>query len=240
MDDNSLPKHVAIIMDGNGRWAKKRNLPRTRGHLEGVKRIEEIVRVASQMGIRVLTVFAFSTENWTRPRTEVSMLMKTLIAVLHKKIRDLGRANVKLQFIGSRKGISPTVLKSIDYATELTKSNTGLVFNIAFNYGGREEILSAVRKIAADVKNNRLKLSGITENTLSDALYTHGLPDPDLLIRTSGEQRISNFLLWQMSYAELYFTEKLWPDFTEGEFQKAIEDFQNRERRYGNIMAVPG
>ena len=235
--NEGVPKHVAIIMDGNGRWAKKRNLPRTSGHIEGVKRVEDIVRVAGKMGVSVLTIFAFSTENWTRPRTEVSMLMRTLIAVLNKKIRELSKANVKLKFIGNREGVSAAVLKAIDTAMELTKDNTGLILNIAFNYGGRSEILNAIQRIAADVKNNKLNINNITEESVNEALYTRGLPDPDLLIRTSGEQRISNFLLWQLSYAELYFTEKFWPDFTEDEFKKAIEEFQSRERRYGNITA---
>ena len=235
MENNDLPQHVAIIMDGNGRWAKKRNLPRTRGHLEGVKRVEEIVRAASAIGIKVLTLFAFSTENWTRPEEEVSMLMRTLIAVLNKKIEKLNRANVRLQFIGKREGVAKIVLKTMDYATQLTKDNAGLVLNIAFNYGGRLEILDAVRKIASDVKKEKVKINHITEDLFSDSLYTSGLPDPDLLIRTSGEKRISNFLLWQLSYAELYFTDKFWPDFDKDEFKKAIADYKGRERRFGNI-----
>lgn len=235
MNENNLPKHVAIIMDGNGRWAKKRNLPRTQGHIEGVKRIEEIVRVAREMGIKVLTIYAFSTENWNRPEDEVSMLMQTLIAALEKKVQDLNKAAVKLRFIGKKEGVPNIVLKAMDQAAELTRNNTGMILNVAFNYGSRYEILEAVKRIAADVKEGKISVSRIDEQIFSEALYTQGLPDPDLLIRTSGEQRISNFLLWQLSYAELYFTDKYWPEFNEDEFHKAIEDFKGRERRYGNI-----
>lgn len=238
MSKRDLPQHVAIIMDGNGRWAKQRNLPRTHGHLEGVKRVEEIVRVAREMGIKALTLYAFSTENWRRPEDEVSMLMRTLIAVLNRKVRELDKVNIKLQFIGRREGIPNAVLKTIDSATALTKDNTGMALNIAFNYGSRMEILDAVRKIASDVKDGKIKISGITEELMSDSLYTRSLPDPDLLIRTSGEQRISNFLLWQLSYAEFYFTENFWPDFKEREFKEAIENFQKRERRFGDIASL--
>ena len=238
MSKRDLPQHVAIIMDGNGRWAKQRNLPRTHGHLEGVKRVEEIVRVAREMGIKALTLYAFSTENWRRPEDEVSMLMRTLIAVLNRKVRELDKVNIKLQFIGRREGIPNAVLKTIDSATALTKDNTGMALNIAFNYGSRMEILDAVRKIASDVKDGKIKISGITEALMSDSLYTRSLPDPDLLIRTSGEQRISNFLLWQLSYAEFYFTENFWPDFKEREFKEAIENFQKRERRFGDIASL--
>ena len=235
MSTNNLPQHIAIIMDGNGRWAQKRNLPRTRGHLQGVKRVEEIIEAASAMGIKVLTLFAFSTENWNRPEDEVSMLMRTLISALNKKVRELNKGNIRFRFIGRRGGIPKAVLKTIDAAEALTKENTGLTLNVAFNYGGRIEILDAVKKIATDVKNNKLKVSGITEEVFNDALYTKGLPDPDLLIRTSGEQRISNFLLWQLSYAEFYFTDKFWPDFDAQELKKAIDEFGTRERRYGNV-----
>ncbi len=232
---NGLPKHVAIIMDGNGRWAKQRNLPRTHGHVEGVKRVEEIVEVAGNMGIKALTLYTFSTENWTRPAEEVSMLMRTLISVLNEKVKKLQKANVKLQFIGRREGIAEPVLKSMEDAEKLTENCTGLVLNIAFNYGGRQELLDAFKKIALDVKNAKKNINDINESTVSEALYTKDLPDPDLLIRTSGEKRISNFLLWQLSYAEMYFTDKFWPDFNEEEFKKAICEFQNRERRYGSV-----
>jgi len=235
MEDNHLPKHVAIIMDGNGRWARQRHLPRTQGHLEGVKRVEEIIAAAQEMGIKVLTLYAFSTENWSRPEDEVSMLMETLINVLNRNITRLCEGNIRFQFIGRRNGIPKKVLETIDSAMELTKNNKVLILNLAFNYGGRLEIIDAVQKIASAVKDSRLRVDEIDEGVISDSLYTQGLPDPDLLIRTSGEKRISNFLLWQLSYAEFYFTDKYWPEFSRDEFQKAILEFKNRERRYGNV-----
>lgn len=235
MDPQKLPKHVAIIMDGNGRWAEARKLPRTNGHLEGVKRVEEIITTARIMGIQVLTLFTFSTENWSRPQGEVSMLMKTLIMVLNSKIRELNKTNIRLQWIGRREGIPPDVLKSIEAAVALTRQNTGMIANIAFNYGGRQEILDAVHHIIRGVEDRTLDSGALNEQLFSSFLYTKHLPDPDLLIRTSGEKRISNFLLWQLSYAEFYFTEKCWPEFTESEFIAAIEDYQQRERRYGSV-----
>ncbi len=231
----NLPKHVAIIMDGNGRWAKSRNLPRTRGHMEGVKRVEEITAVANKMGIKVLTLYTFSTENWRRPRNEVGMLMKTLCSVLEKKIGSLTQKNIKFQFIGKREGVPQEVLKSIDRAIQLTKENSGMILNMAFNYGARMEIIDAVKLIASAVQKGEINIEEINEEAFTQALYTRGLPEPDLLVRTSGEKRISNFLLWQLSYAEFYFTEKYWPDFDEKEFRKAIHDYQSRERRYGKI-----
>jgi len=218
MDKSNFPQHVAIIMDGNGRWAQKRHLSRTRGHMEGIKRVEEIVRLARQKGIRVLTLYTFSTENWNRPPREVSMLMRMLIAVLNKKIKTLSQNGIRLQFIGKKEGIPPAVRKAIHFATQLTKDNKEMVLNLAFNYGGRLEIIEAVKRIAAAIKQSTLKISEIDERLLSQSLYTAGLPDPDLLIRTSGEKRISNFLLWQSSYAEFYFTDKLWPEFDTEEF----------------------
>ena len=231
---------MAIIMDGNGRWAKKRHLPRSRGHHEGVKRVGDIVDVAEAMGIKALTLYAFSTENWNRPKQEISILMKLFISSLDKKIDKLNKNNIHLRFIGSRSGVPSQVLEAMDKASGLMRNNTGMMLNIAFNYGSRFEILNAVKKIACEVKSNKITLDDITEETFSKALYTCELPDPDLLIRTSGERRISNFLLWQLSYAELYFTEKFWPDFTASEFEKAIQDFKNRERRYGKTSAAKG
>ncbi len=230
-----LPKHVAIIMDGNGRWAKGRNLPRTSGHMEGVRRVEDILDTASAMGIKVLTLFTFSTENWDRPKTEIMILMRTLSDVLKRKIEKLNRLNIKFQMIGCREGAPAEVLKAVDMTQNATQQNTGMILNMAFNYGGRKEIIDGIKAIALKVKDGQLEVKNITDETLSNALYTAGLPDPDLLVRTSGEQRISNFLLWQCSYAEFYFTEKCWPDFTPEEFKKAILEFQNRERRYGNV-----
>lgn len=233
-----LPKHVAIIMDGNGRWAQKKKLPRFRGHLEGVKRLEQIAWLANKMGIQVLTVFAFSTENWRRPPAEVTMLMKTLCTVLEKRITQLMKGDIRLYFIGQRQGLPDYVIRSLDRCMTKTKNNHGLILNLALNYGSRNEIVEAVRKISTQVKGGQLAVEGITEETVSAALYTRDLPDPDLLIRTSGEQRISNFLLWQSSYTEFYFTKKYWPDFDEGEFVKAVEDYQRRERRYGRVSAL--
>jgi len=231
----NLPRHVAIIMDGNGRWARRRHLPRFQGHLEGVRRVEEITAAAARLGIGVLTLFTFSTENWRRPEDEVSMLMKTLCTVLDKNLKKLARQNVRFQFIGRRAGIPQTVFSRLDKCRMETRNNTGLVLNLAFNYGSRAEIVDAFRDIAAEVKQGRLAVDAIDEETISRALYTRDLPDPDLLIRTSGEWRISNFLLWQISYAELYFTEKCWPEFDEKEFRRALSDYQRRERRYGKI-----
>jgi len=234
----NLPKHIAIIMDGNGRWAKKRNLPRTGGHLEGVKRVEEIIAAAHEKGIQVLTLYAFSTENWRRPQEEVSMLMRTLIAALNRKIEKLNKSNIRLQFIGKKEGIPRIVLEAIEAAAKKTKNNTSMTVNVAFNYGGRQEIIEAIKEIAQKAKEEKIAVDDINEDVFSEALYTRGLPDPDLLIRTSGEQRISNFLLWQLSYAEFYFTPKMWPEFNKKEFEKAIADFQSRERRYGDIAST--
>jgi len=238
--NDRMPKHVAIIMDGNGRWAKERNLPRTQGHREGVKRVDELVTTVNRMGIKALTLFTFSTENWSRPDSEVSMLMKTLISVLEQKLTQLCENNVRFRVSGRREGAPASVLRTFDRVAEATKGNTGLVLNIAFNYGGRQEIIDAVRTIARECVNGSLDPEEIDGKVLSDHLYTKGLSDPDLLIRTSGELRISNFLLWQLSYAEFYFTEKYWPDFTPAEFEKAILDYQSRERRFGNIEAKQG
>ena len=237
MTDRKIPQHVAIILDGNGRWAKSRKLPRTQGHLEGVKRVDETIETCIKLGIKVLTIYVFSTENWNRPKNEVSMLIHTLVAVLNRKVKKMHESGVRLQFIGRRQGVPDQVTKGFEEATQLTKNNTRLTVNVAFNYGGRTEILDAVAKVVEDVQSGKVKQGQITEDSFSQYLYTKGLPDPDLLIRTSGEKRISNFLLWQLSYAEFYFTEKFWPDFDEAEFRKAIEDFQNRERRYGGLAA---
>ncbi len=230
-----IPKHVAIIMDGNGRWAKARGLARTQGHLEGVKRVDEIVTAASDAGLEALTLFTFSTENWKREASEVSMLMQTLVAALGQKLQKMCANKVRFRISGSRENAPSSVLEAFDRAVEVTKGNQGLVLNVAFNYGGRQEILAAVRSIAADCVAGRIVPGAIDEKVFSSKLYTAGLPDPDLLIRTSGERRISNFLLWQLSYAEFYFTEKYWPDFTPEEFHSALADFAGRDRRYGAI-----
>ncbi|MBI5149290.1 MAG: isoprenyl transferase [Candidatus Omnitrophica bacterium] len=232
---HNIPRHVAIIMDGNGRWAKHRHLTRTQGHAEGIKRVEEIVAAAQKMGVHVLTLFTFSTENWQRPKSEVSVLMNMLSKVLREKAKTLKKNNVRFRMIGREDTVPPAVLATLKMAVEETRANTGMIVNLAFNYGGRQEIMDAVQAIVSAVGTGALRKEDINEATFSRFLYTKDLPDPDLLIRTSGEKRISNFLLWQLSYAELYFTDKFWPDFTVGEFESAVMDYQKRERRYGDL-----
>ena len=232
-----VPKHIAIILDGNGRWAARHRLPRHRGHLEGVRRVEDIVKMAIRHDIQILTLYAFSTENWRRPRQEINALMRLLCSMLEKKKQMFARHNIRLNFIGERNGIGSDILKTIDRAISATRSNTGLMLNIAFNYGSRQEIVQAIKAMIRDKEAGRLALDRIKEETVNDYLYTHGLPDPDLLIRTSGELRISNFLLWQLSYSELYFTDTCWPDFNQDEFMQALLEYQRRERRYGKVSS---
>ena len=229
--------HVAIIMDGNGRWAQARHLTRTQGHIEGVKRVEEITQAALKAGVKVLTLYAFSTENWSRPPDEVSMLMRTLVSALNQKAKELHVHGVRIRFIGRRQGVPDHVLAAIRSAETMTgAADTTMTLNVAFNYGSRAEIVDAVKGLALDVKAGRVGMEDISEETLGRYLYTAGQPDPDILIRTSGEQRISNFLLWQLSYAELYFTDKFWPEFTVQEFHKALAEFAGRQRRYGGVQ----
>jgi undecaprenyl diphosphate synthase len=235
MQADRLPQHVAIIMDGNGRWAKARGMSRTQGHLEGVKRVEEIIKFARDTGIKFLTIYAFSTENWTRPTDEVSMIMCTFIMVLGQKARELAKKGVRINFIGRRQGVPQEVLKAMDEAAMVTMSSEDMVLNIAFNYGARGEIVDAVKSISAQVASGQIKVEEIDEKIIGSHLYTKNQPDPDLLIRTSGEERISNFLLWQLSYAELYFTPKFWPEFNEEEFTKALTSYAQRERRWGGV-----
>jgi undecaprenyl diphosphate synthase len=229
------PRHVAIIMDGNGRWAKARGMSRAQGHLEGVKRVEEIIKAARDIGIEFLTIFAFSSENWSRPQDEVSMIMRTFIMVLGQKAKELGSNGVRIKFIGSRRGVPQEVLKALDDAVLVTMNQTILTLNIAFNYGARGEIIDAIKSISGQVREGMIKTDDIDEKLVSSHLYTQGQPDPDLLIRTSGEERISNFLLWQLSYAELYFTDKYWPEFNEEQFLKALASYAQRERRWGKV-----
>lgn len=231
----NLPAHVAIIMDGNGRWARRRGLPRTAGHQAGVKAVKRIVRAAGDLGVSVLTLFTFSQENWKRPKSEVSAIMKLLYETTKREINELDENNVKLITTGRIEELSPKRRQILHEAMEQTKDNTGLILNLALNYGGRSEILDAVKRIAADVRENRLNPDELNESRFSGYLYTNGLPDPDLLIRTSGEMRISNFLLWQTSYTELYVTDILWPNFTAKDFYEAIWDYQNRQRRFGRV-----
>jgi undecaprenyl diphosphate synthase len=235
LNRNNLPKHIAIIMDGNGRWAKARGLPRTAGHREGIKRIKEIVRVAKEIGIKYLTIFAFSTENWARPKREVNFLMRYLDNFLKNQIEDLNKNNIRLLVIGKEKPLPDYLLKRIKSAQEYTKDNTGMTLIVALNYGARQEIIDAVKKYAIMVKQNKEDPGSLNEEKFSSFLYTKGIPDPDLLIRTSGELRISNFLLWQISYTEFYFTKKYWPDFKEEDLLEAISEYQKRERRFGRV-----
>ena len=228
---NKIPEHVAIIMDGNGRWAKSRNLPRIMGHREGMKRVKEIVESSKEFGVKILTLFAFSTENWLRPKDEVSFLMSLLREYIKKEVKNLKNNNVRLNFIGDLSKFSDDINLMLTNAMEETSECSELILNIALNYGGRYDILQAVKNI---IKDN-LKPEDVDENLFSKYLYTKGMKDPDLLIRTSGEYRISNFLLWQIAYTELYITETYWPDFNKLEFKKALDDYAKRERRFGKI-----
>ncbi len=233
IDKNNIPKHVAIIMDGNGRWAMDKGLPRSAGHRAGMDRVKEIIKAASELGIKVVTLFAFSTENWARPQKEVNLLMRALNNYLDRQINELHKNNIRLMVIGRDRPISQYLLAKIKKAEEKTRGNTGLIFVLALNYGSRQEIVDAVKKFTTAVIKGEANLEGVDIESFSSYLYTAGLPDPDLLIRTSGEMRISNFLLWQLSYAELYFPRKYWPDFGEKDLEKAIDIYQRRERRFG-------
>jgi len=227
IDIKRLPRHVAIIMDGNGRWAKKRGLPRILGHRAGAKTIRTIVEAASDMGIGALTLYAFSTENWSRPTLEVRGLMLILKEFLKKELAKMMRNNIKMRTIGNVSALPQPALKELNHVIEETKNNSGMVLNLALNYGARQELVNAVQHIV-DAQPAK-----VTEEIIGKYLYTHGLPDPDILIRTSGELRISNFLLWQIAYTELYFTQVLWPDFKPADLVEAIVEFQKRERRFG-------
>ena len=233
IDEMNLPKHIAIILDGNRRWAKSKGFPVAMGHKEGADNVERIAKFANKIGIKYLTVYAFSTENWKRSKEEVKNLM-FLLEKYVKKFFDTGNIdNIKLQVLGDISALEPKLKQHILDAIDKTKNNTGLTFNIAFNYGGRKEIVDAVKKIAQKVGSGELNIDDITEDTISQNLYTAGMPDPDLLIRTSGEFRTSNFLPWQIVYSEFYFPEKYWPEFGEEDLIKAIEIYQNRNRRFG-------
>ena len=235
MDKKSFPRHIAIIMDGNGRWAKRRGFPRIEGHRQGINRIREIVKAANELGIKVLTLFAFSTENWRRPKTEVSMLMNSLRHFLIKEVKDFNEKNIRFKKIGRDDPIPEALQQLIRKSEDLTKDNSGLIVNLALNYGSRAEIVDATKRIVRSVIGGHFNSDNLNEDSFSSFLYTADLPDPDLLIRTSGEMRISNFLLWQLSYAELYFTKKYWPDFTKDDLIDTINDFQKRDRRFGDI-----
>lgn len=235
LQKGNIPKHIAIIMDGNGRWAQKRGLPRSAGHQAGVKTVKRVVQAAGEIKVSILTLFTFSTENWERPKSEVAAIMKLLYDATRQEMKELEEKNVRLITTGRIDQLSFQRRNILKKAINRTQNNTGLVLNLALNYSGRMEIIDAVKKLAQDVKNNKIKSGQIDEKLFHDYLYTDGLPDPDLLIRTSGEMRLSNFLLWQSAYTELYVTEVLWPDFSEKDFYLAICDYQNRERRFGKV-----
>jgi undecaprenyl diphosphate synthase len=229
----NLPRHVAIIMDGNGRWARERRLPHIEGHRRGAESVREIVRVSGELGIDYLTLYAFSTENWNRPKAEVSALMRLLEFYLKREVDELNKNNVRLTAIGRLHELPGRAQDQLEKSIDVLKKNTGLTLVLALSYGGRAEIVDAVRSICREVKNGRLDGSRVDEKVISQHLYTRSIPDPDLLIRTSGEMRVSNFLLWQISYAEIYVTETLWPDFRRAEYLKALADYGSRDRRFG-------
>jgi len=231
----NVPQHVAIIMDGNGRWAKQRGLPRLDGHRAGAESVREIVRVAGELGIKYLTLYAFSVENWQRPKLEVKALMHLLEFYLQREIPELDKNHVRLAAIGRLHELPASAQRQLAKSIAALKDNTGLTLVLALSYGGRAEIVDAARAIAREAKTGDLEIADINEATFGRYLYTAGLPDPDLLIRTSGEMRVSNFLLWQISYAEMYVTETLWPDFRKAEFLKALDDYGKRHRRFGKV-----
>lgn len=235
IDTSRLPRHIGVIMDGNGRWAKKRGLPRSAGHSAGAEALKKIVTEANNLGVKYITVYAFSTENWKRPQSEVDYLMSLLLDYLKNAEKTLAGENVVIRCIGSRKELSEEIQEQIIKTEKFTSANDGIVMNIALNYGAREEITNAVKTISEKVKTDELSCDDITDETIEENLYTAHQPDVDLLIRTSGEQRLSNFMLWQVSYAEMWFTDKLWPDFKPADLRQAIVDFQNRGRRFGGI-----
>ncbi len=235
-EEYKIPAHVAIIMDGNGRWARKRGLPRTAGHAQGARVVEQILEDADHMGIKYLTVYAFSTENWTRPDAEVKALMNLLRTYMKTSLVKCAKNNVRIRVIGDKSRLDEDLQRSIANLEESTKDNTGIGFQIAINYGARDEMRRAVQKLAGKVLKGELSPEEITEEAISNELDTAGIPDPDLLIRTCGEERLSNFLMWQLSYSELYFTDAAWPDFTKEELEKAVDAYNHRERRFGGLM----
>lgn len=235
IDLKRLPRHIAIIMDGNGRWAKKKMLPRVEGHRRGVKTVDKIVTLCAKMHIEALTLYSFSDENWNRPRSEIEALMKILDQYLNKELERMMRENIRFNTIGRIHELPVSIQKLIRHVENITRSNDGLILTLALSYGGRQEVVDAVKKIAQQVQEGNLPIEDIDFPVLESNLYTHDLPELDLLIRTSGEKRISNFLLYQMAYTELHYTQVLWPKFTEDDLLKAIIDFQGRERRFGMI-----
>jgi undecaprenyl diphosphate synthase len=235
--DLRIPEHIGVIMDGNGRWAKARGKPRTEGHVAGVKALRGMVEHCINYGVDYLTVFSFSSENWTRPKDEISFIFGLLRRFVASDLEKLHRNNVRVRIIGSREGLDDSLRRLIAEVEATTAMNTGLKLQVAFNYGGKAEIAEAVRRIAGLVASGRMKAEDITEETIGRALYTSGIPDPDIVIRTSGEQRISNFMLWQSAYSELVFVEENWPDFSEQTFLRVLEEYSGRERRFGGVEA---
>jgi len=235
INTHKIPNHIAIIMDGNGRWAKQKGLARVFGHRNGVRAVRKTVEAASEIGLSVLTLYAFSTENWNRPKKEVDTLMNLLISSLKKELPTFQKNDIKLQTIGQTKNLPLNAQKKLKEVIDKTKNNTSLTLNLALNYGSREEIVNTFKNISKKIVNKELSIEEIDEKIINNHLYTFTLPDVDFLIRTSGEKRLSNFLLWQLAYAELYFTEVLWPDFTKEDFFEAILNYQKRERRFGKI-----
>jgi len=233
IDNKKLPQHLAIIMDGNGRWAKERGLPRSAGHKEGVKAVKRVISNCIDLNIPILTLFAFSTENWKRPKNEVFYLINLFDKAINREKENLIKNNIKINFLGRIKGLPDSIIKLMNEVAELTKNNNKLILNIAINYGGRAEIVDAINSIIPMVYEKKIKIEDINENTVRDNLYTHGFPDPDLLIRTAGEMRISNFMIWQIAYAEFWVTPVYWPDFDKINLIEAIKDFQKRVRKFG-------
>jgi undecaprenyl diphosphate synthase len=237
IDATRVPKHIAIIMDGNGRWAKKRNLPRIAGHGEGMKVVKKVAKYSNKIGVEVLTVYAFSTENWKRPKTEIDFIMKLPEQFLTSFLPELMEEEIQVRVIGDMNHLPKHTREAVEKAVEQTKNNKRLILNFALNYGSRVEILNAVKGISEEVKNNNIALDDINEDLFSNYLLTKDIADPDLLIRTSGELRISNFLMWQIAYSELWFTDVLWPDFNEVHLAGAIKDYQQRKRRFGGLQS---
>ena len=233
--ENNIPNHIAIIMDGNGRWAKKRSLPRLAGHREGINSVREITRVCGEIGVKYLTLYTFSTENWKRPPSEVSALMKLLLNTINIEVKELHKNNVRFSIIGELNTLPKSTVQGLKNGIELTRNNSGLNLCLAINYGSRKEILNAAISIAKKIQSKQLEINQVDEILFNQELYTKNFPDPDLMIRTSGEFRLSNFLLWQSAYTEIFMTDTLWPNFRENELIEAIYDYQNRERRFGKV-----
>ncbi len=239
IDKKKVPEHIAIIMDGNGRWATKKGLPRSYGHKRGVSVLKEILKVSKKLGCKVLTVYAFSTENWTRPVKEVDFLINLFSEVLRNEIEELHKEEIKIKFIGDLTPFPETLKKIISSSESITKNNNNFLLNVCVNYGGRQEIVKVAKEIAFKSSTGEIKPSEVNEELFNSELLTRGIKDPEFLIRTSGEKRISNFLLWQLAYSEIYISDVLWPDFNEFEFLKAIIDYQSRNRRFGGLESLP-